>query len=297
MDVLSISLERKPIAITGASSGIGAATARACVAAGMPVALMARRQDRLEALSASLEAADAETPYRAGPHARNTRPRVITFVGDVRDPAACNHFIATAERELGGLHAVFANAGYGEEMPTADTTEAAILEMFETNFLGSVRVAQAALPDMLRRDAGHLLLCSSCLSKMGVPRYAAYCISKSAQDHWCRALRAELAATGVKVSSVHPVGTSTEFFETASARTQRSGGTATLLDRSSARFMQPPERVAAAVVRCLRRPRGEVWTSRAMRLTLALGIAMPGLADAALARMYKARSARANRAT
>lgn len=272
---MSIDLNGKAVAITGASSGIGAATALSCARAGMPVALFARRADKLEEVRGRIEAAGG---------------RAIGVVGSVDDEADCRRLLDDTERAFGPAYAVIANAGYGAETPAWSMDEADIRAMFETNFYGSLRVIRPAIAGMRERGQGHLVMVSSCLSKIGLPCYAAYCASKAAQDHFARAMRIELGADGVAVSSVHPIGTKTEFFDTAAGR---SPGGARLLDRGNERFMQPASKVADAIVRRLRTGRGgEVWTSVPMRVTLGAAGMFPGLADAALRRMYRARMGR-----
>lgn len=267
-------LTDRPVAITGASSGIGAATALACARAGMHVAIMARRSDRLDAVATKIR---REVPAA----------RVVTFTGSVDSDDDAAAFVAHAERLLGPLYAVFANAGYGIEAPAHAMPRDDVRSMLETNFYGSLRLASAVVAGMIERRSGHILFCSSCLSKLGTPYYAAYSASKACQDHFARAMRVELAPMGVAVSSVHPIGTRTEFFETAAAHSP--GGTR-LLDRGSSRFLQPPERVARAVVRRLQSGRGgEIWTSAAARLGFAAAGALPGLTDALLARALRAR--------
>jgi len=257
-----IDLTDKPIAITGASSGIGRAAALACARAGMPVGLFARRHDRLEDVRAEIE--------RAG-------GRAVTYAGSVEDREACFGFVRHVEDAFGPIYGVFANAGYGFEKATWSLDESELRRIFEVNVWGSVHLANAALPGMLERRVGHLLFCSSCVSKIGLPFYGAYSATKAVQDHFARAMRHELRATGVYVSSVHPVTTSTEFFERAG---ERSGGRLRLQARSGP--VQSPEKVADAVVRCLRTPRGEVWTSTGIRFMLAIATAFPGLTDRAL---------------
>ena len=117
-----------------------------------------------------------------------------------------------------------------------------------------------------------------------MPYHAAYSATKAAQDHFARAMRIELEGTGVHISSVHPIGTRTELFDKSA---ERSGGRHA--PRTPERFMQPPERVASAIVRALRRdrPPGEVWTSTAVRLAFALGVACPGLADLGLRKISR----------
>ncbi|USN98529.1 MAG: SDR family NAD(P)-dependent oxidoreductase [Phycisphaeraceae bacterium] len=264
-----IDLQDKPIAITGASSGIGRATALACARTGMPVAVMARRREMLDELVDEI---------------RRGGGRATAFAGSVDDADACVRFIEQSEAELGPTYAVFANAGYGMEKPVLASTEDELRRMFEVNFWGSLNVIRPALPGMLERGQGHVLMCSSCISKLGVPCYAPYCSTKACQDMFGRVMRHELSSRGVHVSTIHPVSTRTEFFETAATQ---SGHEIRLMDRMTERFMQPAERVADAVVRCLRKPRGEVWTSVSTRLSMAFALACPGLADRALGRMAR----------
>lgn len=265
-----ISLTGKPILITGASSGIGRATALACARAGMPVAIAARRLDRLESLASEIEIAGG---------------RALPIELDVADAEACASAVARAAEAFGSLYAVFANAGFGFERPMHETSRADLREIFEVNFWGSMHVIDPALPRMLEAGAGHVLLCSSCLAALPIPWYGAYTATKAAQRHIGRAMRVELAPAGVHVTTVHPVGTKTEFFDVAD---ERSRG-ATLFDRTSERFMQPPERVARAVVRALEKPRPEVWTSVPARVGMHLAALTPRTTDRVLARMAKRR--------
>lgn len=267
-----VRLHGRPIAITGASSGIGAATATACARAGMPVALFARRADKLEALRDAIE---------------RTGGTAISVVGDTANPADCRRLLDDTERALGPLYAVFANAGYGQETPCHAMGEDDIRRMFDVNFFGSLNVVRPAVARFKARGAGHAIMCSSCLSKISIPFYGTYSATKAAQDHFGRAMRLELRRTGVHVSTVHPIGTRTEFFERAHERS----GSLRIADRSNTRLLQPPERVARAVVKCLARPRGEVWTSTPTRLALALACAFPALTDRALASMTDKRLA------
>ncbi|TVQ61350.1 MAG: SDR family NAD(P)-dependent oxidoreductase [Phycisphaerales bacterium] len=261
-----IDLTNKPIAIAGASSGIGAATARACARAGMPVALGARRTDRLQALAAEIQASGG---------------RAIAIECDVTDPDACRRLIDKTERAFGPLFAAFANAGYGYEGSVlTDDEDQALRDIFETNVWGSLHIVRPAIERLRAHNSGgHVLMCSSCLSKLGVPYYGPYCATKAAQDHLGRALRAELASEKIAVSTVHPIGTKTEFFDTAATRS--SSGKLAFPTPDAVR--QPPEKVARAIVRRLRHPRGgEVWTSLGARTMFAMANAMPGMTDRVL---------------
>jgi NAD(P)-dependent dehydrogenase (short-subunit alcohol dehydrogenase family) len=275
-----IDLRDRPIAITGASSGIGAATAIACAAAGMPVTIAARRVDKLETLAARIRASGG---------------RVLPLACDVTDPAQCRAVVDRTVGEFGSIYAVFANAGYGEERSLLEMPDADVRAMFEANFFGSLNVVRPAAEHMLRPGrwgGGHILICSSCLARMAIPFYGVYCATKASQLLVGRAMAIELEPRGVRVSTVHPVGTKTEFFDTAAAR---SPGRSPLTSHSADRFMQTPEFVASRIVRCLRRPRAEVWpglTGKAVRLGMSICTAFPGVENFVLRRMVKTRTAK-----
>ena len=132
---------------------------------------------------------------------------------------------------------------------------------------------------------GHVLICTSCVSKITLPLFANYSASKAMQDHFGRALRLELkadpATRNIHVSTVHPIGTSTEFSQVVAQKS----GTASRLSGGKEMFTQSPDRVARAVVNALYSPRGEVWTSFPARVALGLATAFPSMADAVLSRM------------
>ncbi len=259
-----VALEGRPVIITGASSGIGEAAAVACARAGMPVALFARSQEKLEAVQATIE--------RAGGSA-------IVVVGDVQDPDANLELIAKAEEAFGEVHGAIANAGYGLEAECCSVPIERVREIFEVNFYGSMFLVQPMIEKFRARGSGHAMMVSSGLSKIGIPYYGAYCASKAMQDHFCRAMRLELHGTGVHVSSVHPVLTKTGFHDAAA----RHSGGKLKIGRSAK--MQTSETVADAIVKCLRKPRGEVWTHTGARLGLGVSVMFPGMTDRLLLRL------------
>ena len=263
-------LQGKVAVITGGSSGIGAATARALAAEGMDLVLAARRADRLTAVAQSIRAMGR---------------RVETVEIDVAAPNASNALLDAAERAFGRFDVVFANAGYGMERAHHDTPEADLRHMFEVNFFASTDLITQAARRLIAADRkGHLLMCSSCLAKFTLPYYGAYAATKAAQGMMCRAMRFELEPHGIEVSSVHPVTTVTEFFEQSAARSGLQSTGSKVPDHAPKFFVQPPERVANAIVRCLKRPRSEVWTSLAVRLAAGLITAFPGMFDGACRR-------------
>lgn len=136
-------MTRRTLFITGASTGIGAATARAAAAAGWNVALFARSAEKLEALAGEIGEAALALP------------------GDATDLAAQERAVAETVAKFGALDAAFANAGMGLKTPGTEKGDPAEWrEMIELNILGLLHTARAALPE-LRKTKGHLLLTGS----------------------------------------------------------------------------------------------------------------------------------------
>jgi NAD(P)-dependent dehydrogenase (short-subunit alcohol dehydrogenase family) len=269
-------LTGKVIIITGASSGIGAATAIACAEAGMDVVINARRADRLERIAEDVKA-------------RGRKPLIVP--GDVTAPGIGQRMLDAAMQDFGRFDAVFANAGYGYDRPVIEVTDKELREMFEVNFFSGVdllREAAKRLIDARPPRGGHLLMCSSCLAKFTLPNSGVYSATKAAQNHICRAMNLELRRHNVRVSSVHPIGTRTEFFETSAARSGKPDYSRKVIEDTPRMFMQPPERVARGVVKCLRRPTPEVWTSFTTRFAAALMTMWPGLGDWVMRRADRA---------
>jgi len=255
-------LSGKPILITGGSSGIGRATALACARAGMPTLLFARREDKLKDAVKEIEAIGGRASY---------------VVGDVVSKEDNQRAVDACIETFGGLYAVFANAGYGYELPFDEQTDEQLREIFEVNFFGTMHTINAALPHLKAQKNGHLLICSSSIGVMPIVYYGAYCATKAAQHHIGRALNLELRPYGIPCSTVHPIGTTTEFFDTLK---ERSGGeSAITFDHTPKWAMQPASKVANAVLRCLQRPKPEVWTSLPVRLGIVLGVLTPSLTD------------------
>lgn len=271
---MPIDLTGRTIAITGASSGIGKATAIACARAGMKVVVGARREEELKKVVEDIRGGGGQAAY---------------VVMDVANPKDNERLVEAATDHFGSLYSVFANAGYGQERSVLGYSDAELDEMFRVNFWSCLQLMRLAGNLFLKQPAlnagkrGHVLVCSSCVSKIGLPNYAAYSATKSLQDHFARAMRIELADQGVAVSSVHPIGTKTEFFDTA----KRLSGGNRISIQTPERFKQPAETVANAIVRCLRKPRGEVWTSFPMRAMLALATLSPSFADWMLLRRQR----------
>lgn len=243
------------ILITGGGTGIGAATAIECARAGMDVCVVGQRNSPLEQVAKQV----AELGRRS---------EVLAL--DVTEAGSAARMLDHVDSTFGRCDAVFANAGYGTEKPIASMEEDEIRRMIEVNLVATVfLLREAAQRFIQRKQRGHLLACSSCLAKFTMPRFGLYSATKAGQNLICRSMRLECREFGIEVSSVHPIATHTEFVGVAR---ELSGEHAGLLLKTMPEkgagglFIQRPERVAKAVVKGLRRPRSEIWTSVSMRM-------------------------------
>jgi short-subunit dehydrogenase len=187
------------VAITGASSGIGLATALAFAKRGVRLELCARRLERLNAV--------AEECRKAG------SPEVNVRVVDVGQKSQARAFIAAAIRDYERLDILVNNAGIGWFGPLHEMPEEKVDEMIATNLKGVINTMQAALPWMLERHRGVIINVASVAGFRPSPYGAVYAATKHAVVGLSHALRGELSGTGVKVCVVYPHVTSgTEFF-------------------------------------------------------------------------------------
>jgi short-subunit dehydrogenase len=262
---MSHDLTGRVLVITGASSGIGAATALACARAGMDIVLSGRRADRLAEVAGRVQACHRQAEI---------------VVGDVTDPGLSIRLLDVAQERFGRFDVVFANAGYGFTKPTLDLDLGELRRIFEVNFFAAYELVwEAGRRLVAQKRPGHLLMCSSAVAKFTLRGFGAYSATKAAQNHFCRAMRMELRPHGIEVASVHPITTETEFFEQAARYVGRTPEPRNLRGPAGW-FVQRPEKVADAIVRCLRHPRPEVWTSGTVRLAAGLMTIFPRMMDA-----------------
>jgi NADP-dependent 3-hydroxy acid dehydrogenase YdfG len=171
------------VLVTGASRGIGEAIARAFAERGATLGLLARRRDLLEQLASSLPG-DGH----------------VTLVADVADADS----VAEAVREFGHVDVVVANAGITHYRPFAQLPLDEARHMNDVNWLGTIYTVWSALPGMIERGGGHIVVVSSGGGVRGFPSAAVYNGTKAAQRGFAEALRHELAGTGVSVTTVYP---------------------------------------------------------------------------------------------
>ena len=228
------------VAITGASSGIGEATARALAVEGASVVLGARRKDRLTELADELGS------------------RVAIVEMDVRSPEDSQRLVDQAVESFGHLDAIVVNAGVGMYGGIMDQTDDEIRAMIDTNVAGTIWPIRAAVPRLLENGGGDIVIVASVAGLRGAGDEAVYAATKYAQVGLAGALDRELREKDIRVSTIAPGGTATEF-AMGTGRTPDMPGLADMLDA---------EDVAAAVVTVLQQPqsmRTLLWSMRSMK--------------------------------
>ncbi len=198
MNTSGISINRDTvIAISGASSGIGAALALELASKGASLALCARRTDRLAAIAQRARALGA---------------RVIDVQADVSDERQATSFIEqTLETFKGRLDVLILNAGRGHCAAVEDTPSEQLHSMFATNVYSLWYLVRPALPVMKAQRRGHIVAISSIVGKIAYPYNAAYVAAKHAVVGFVAALRTELVETGVEATVICPSGVNTEW--------------------------------------------------------------------------------------
>ncbi len=249
-------LNGRVVAVTGASAGIGRATAEQLAAEGAAVVLCARRAERLDEIAAAVV-------RRGG--------RALAVPGDVAAVADMRALVARAVETFGRLDVMICNAGIGFHDAFEKTPPDVMRRVVDVNLMGTFYAAQAALDVFLPQNAGHVIAVSSIVGRRGMGGSAVYAATKAAQIAFIEALRAEFVGTNLHASVVYPVGTETEFHDA--------------LRRDFGRTVQPrgprqsAGQVARAIVDCVVSPRVEVYPFPKAKWLSVLSVVAPGRAD------------------
>lgn len=255
------SLNDKVALITGASAGIGAALAREYAARGAKVVVLARRLDRLEALSAELG-----------------HDRCLALACDVNVPTELQAAVESAVVRFGGVDIVIANAGFGVDGALETLSLDDFRRQFETNVFAVVSTAQASF-GALRARRGVFCAVGSVAGYLPTPGSIAYNMSKAAVRSMCETLSAEWARAGVSVVHVAP-----GFVESEIRRVDRNGFfKASRKDPVPKIFVMPTERAAREIVEGIDNRRPEVVLTRHGRL----GVAMSRLAPRTVRTIFR----------
>jgi NADP-dependent 3-hydroxy acid dehydrogenase YdfG len=232
---VSLDLAGRVVAVTGASSGIGKATALHCADAGAAVALAARRADRIEELASEIVAAGGQA---------------IAVATDVTDESQARRFVERTDEAFGRLDALVNSAGVMTLGPADGANTDDWRRTIAVNVFGVLYCIHAALPVMRRQGRGDIVNLSAIGGRMALPGVGIYCLTKFGIGAFSESLRQEVAPLGIRVTLIEPgFVESTEIFGESSQALQ---------DEMRSRLNVPhplrPEDIAGAVVYALGRP-------------------------------------------
>ena len=189
-------LDGKVVIITGASAGIGRASARALAREGARLVLTARRPERLDAIIQEARTAGSDG---------------VAVVGDARDEQTAIRAVEAAKSKFGRVDILINNVGIGIYKQLVDTSLHDYVEMMDTNMRSSFLFTRHTVPIMIGQGDGLILLISSMAGIYGFPGEAVYCATKFAQMGFAQGLDRELRGHGIRVGTINPGGVKTEF--------------------------------------------------------------------------------------
>ena len=225
--------------ITGATAGIGAATARALAGSGWRIVITGRRADRLDALVAELG-----------------EDRAYPVVLDMRDGAAIDAALAALPAEFGAIDLLVNNAGFGTAGAFIQQEWSSEQQLVEVNILALARLCHALGQRMVQQGGGQILNVASVAAFNPGPWMSTYYASKAYVLHFSEALRVELKQSAVKVSVLCPGPTRTAFFRTAQLNSDKL---------KDSKMLMSPEEVALYTVRALEKNRAIIIPGRRNR--------------------------------
>ena len=226
----AISLAEKSVLVTGASAGIGWATALALAAKGANVLVTARREQRLRELCDLIAAGGG---------------RAVFLAGDAAEESTAEKCVALAVKQFGRLDILINNAGAGNYKNLVDTSADEYDALMDANMKSSFLFTRHAAPVMIAQKSGEILFISSVAGLQGYAGEAVYCASKFAQIGFAQALDGELRKYGIKVGTICPGGVKTEF-AVGKGRTEEGVKNS---------YMMEPHEVADAIVFACSQPR------------------------------------------
>lgn len=242
--------------ITGASSGLGAATALRCAAAGARLALAARSVEQLDALAATIRKAGGEA---------------VSLPADVTKDAEVARLVEATVARFGRVDVLVNNAGFGVLNSIADAEVAELEAMLAVNLVGAARCARAVLPHMLARRQGQIINVASLAGLLGMRNFGYYGATKAGLVALTRTMQLDLTGTGVRCVAVCPGAARTPFFRR--ARLEKVPRTAYLIPWLA------DDDVARVIARAVERDaEGELLIPGYVRPLIRLANASPALA-------------------
>ena len=243
-------IKGKVVVVTGASSGIGDATARQFGLEGARLVLAARRVDRLEALAQEI-------------NGMGTGAETLVVAADLSRLEDIQALIRQTMEKYGRIDVLVNNAGFGhlDWLENLDPKKD-IQSQFDVNVLGVIQTTRQALPVMIRQRRGHIINMCSMAGLIATPTYTIYAACKHAVHGFSEALRREVKPWGINVSLIYPGGVATEFNQHIGYKRKTGAGTPKILSQTA-------DEVGRAVVELVRHPRAmwlipRLWTFPAL---------------------------------
>jgi len=256
-----MNLRNARVLLTGAAGGIGAATAHALARAGAQLAVAGRTGAELQKLCAGI-----------GAHGGKAQP----VIADLASFAGRQALAEEATRRLGGVDLLVNLAGQLDFTPFEAEDPVAIERLMQVNLIAPIQLTRLLLPAMLKQGRGRIVNVGSAFGSIGFPYFAVYSSSKFGLRGFSQALRRELHGSGVGVTYVAPRAT----------RTPLNPGAVVRMNEVLKVAMDPPEQVAAAIVRAIEQERAEVYLGWPEKLFTRLNAILPGLVDGALRKQH-----------
>ena len=253
-------IKNKVVIVTGASSGIGEATARAFGREGAKVVLAARRVDKLQTLAQEI-------------NSMNTGAETLVIQADLSKLEDIQAMIAQTIEKFKRIDILVNNAGFGrldwlENLDPIKDIQAQI----ELNVLGVIQTTRQVLPVMMEQRSGSIINMCSMAGLVATPTYTVYAASKHAVHGFSEALRREVKPWGIDVSLIYPGGVVTEFTQHAGIRRRTNAKTPKSL-------LLTAEQVANAVIKLVKHPRRMLIIPWLWSVTVFMNRFLPGLVD------------------
>jgi len=257
----------KVIIVTGASSGIGRATALALARERAMLVLVARRQRLLASLAEECKSAGS---------------KVLVLPLDLCQTDHVKTMIRSTQEQFGRIDILINNAAFGFYGSVENTPGEVVREIFAVNFDAVLLASQLVIPLMRTQGSGHIINVSSVAGRRGLPLSGIYCATKFALQGISEALRVELLNSGIEVSIINPAATQTEFGDNVRY------GDVNQKFKAMGR-VQSAEEVAAAILQCIREPKAEVYPYRLSRFLVWANAVSPTLVDKLMIRFFRDR--------
>jgi uncharacterized protein len=259
----AIKLDGALAVVTGASSGIGAATARALAARGSHVLLLARNRDRLNALVNEL---------------RGQGNKADAYAVDMSDPKAIASVVEQLTTSHGSPHVLVNNAGAGRWLPILETTAEEAAQMIAVPYLAAFNMTRDLLPGMLARGSGHIVNVTSVAARLAWPCAVAYTAARAAMEGFTNALRADLHGSGLGVTLAMFGTVETPYWD------HNLGSRERLPNRAASIPALSPQQVASSIVSAIENGSRTVVVPRSFRFLFVLNSLFPAQTEASLSK-------------